>query len=102
MRQSGPDNMPDTLTNRTDMIVQSSSLSEREAEVLQMVYMGYSTATIAEELGVKDSSISTYTNRARRKAEDAASTIKCAIESGLWMPDPDLVYHIENADQYQD
>jgi len=96
-----PDEYPDTLEYATEMITEGSTLSEREVQVLQMRYRGYSDAEIAEELDIEEGTVSSYASRASRKADKAKNTLMCVIEAGVWSPLDDIKYKMDNVDKYQ-
>ncbi|MGB9932596.1 helix-turn-helix domain-containing protein [Haloarcula amylolytica] len=102
MALKDPDEYPDTLEYSTDVITDSSTLSEREVQVLQMRYEGHSDAEIADELGVEEGTVSSYASRAVKKADKAKNTLMCVIEAGTWSPMDDIKYRMDNVDEYQE
>lgn len=61
-------------------------LSEREAEVLRMIALGYSTKQMSEELGIGKRTLETYKQRGMTKLELAnrADIVRLALQRG-WL-----------------
>jgi DNA-binding NarL/FixJ family response regulator len=63
-------------------------LSQREREILQLIVEGYSTATIAQKLGLSPKTVDTYRSRLMNKlgVKDLPSLVRIGIRYNLTSP----------------
>jgi DNA-binding NarL/FixJ family response regulator len=65
-----------------------AELSDREAEVLRMIALGYSMKRMAEKLGLSTRTLETYKHRgmAKLELENRAEVVRLALQKG-WLKD---------------
>ena len=80
----GPGSAPGALA--ADVLLRLRQLSAREREIIGLVRAGYSTRTIAEQLGLAEMTVSTHRRNLLHQLglHGVADLIRFAVEHGLW------------------
>lgn len=79
----------DTFSRRSEHSTKSKVLSEREAEVLQLVAEGFSSREIAGQIFVSTKTVETYRGRLAKKLglKSRADIVRYALDLGLLSPE---------------